>query len=76
MKKWQIHSKTVKNMKSKIFLIKEYGNNYQIINYDSLKVNFRGGGTEYLIKWLGYDDRADCTWEPVENLGDLNSNIN
>jgi len=29
----------------------------------------RGGGTEYLIKWLGYDDPSQNTWEPEENLG-------
>jgi len=28
----------------------------------------RGGGTEYLIKWLGYDDPSQNTWEPEENL--------
>jgi len=28
----------------------------------------RAGGTEYLIKWLGYDDPSQNTWEPVENL--------
>jgi len=28
----------------------------------------RGGGTEYLIKWLGYEDPSNNTWEPVENL--------
>jgi len=28
----------------------------------------RQGGTEYLIKWLGYDDTHN-TWEPEENLG-------
>ena len=30
---------------------------------------FSGGGTEYLIKWLGYDDPSQNTWEPEENLG-------
>lgn len=28
----------------------------------------RQGGTEYLIKWLGYDATHN-TWEPEENLG-------
>lgn len=26
------------------------------------------GGILYRIKWLGYDDVADETWEPEENL--------
>ena len=26
------------------------------------------GKKEYLIKWKGYDDQAEDTWEPVENL--------
>ena len=30
---------------------------------------FSAGGTEYLIKWLGYDDPSQNTWEPEENLG-------
>lgn len=29
----------------------------------------RGGGdAEYLVKWKGYDDEAENTWEPVANL--------
>lgn len=28
----------------------------------------KGGVVIYQIKWLGYDDEADLTWEPVENL--------
>lgn len=24
--------------------------------------------TKYLIKWAGYEDEADRTWEPIENL--------
>jgi len=27
-----------------------------------------GGAVLYQIKWLGYEDEADLTWEPVENL--------
>lgn len=29
---------------------------------------FEGGVTKYLIKWAGYEDEADRTWEPIENL--------
>lgn len=25
------------------------------------------GKVEYLIKWKGYDDPKDNTWEPIEN---------
>lgn len=28
----------------------------------------KGGVVIYQIKWLGYDDEADQTWEPIENL--------
>lgn len=28
----------------------------------------KGGVVIYQIKWLGYDDEADLTWEPIENL--------
>jgi len=26
------------------------------------------GKTEYLIKWKGYEDEAENTWEPIDNL--------
>lgn len=26
------------------------------------------GVVQYKVKWLGYDDEADITWEPAENL--------
>lgn len=26
------------------------------------------GKIMYRVKWLGYDDEADMTWEPAENL--------
>ena len=29
---------------------------------------FSGAQVFYHIKWLGYEDEADMTWEPVENL--------
>jgi len=29
---------------------------------------FRRGKLEYLIKWAGYDNPDDNTWEPVENV--------
>lgn len=28
----------------------------------------RGGVIKYKVKWLGYEDEADMTWEPAENL--------
>jgi len=34
-----------------------------------LKHDFLDNGTPvYQIKWLGYEDVEDLTWEPVENL--------
>ncbi|KAI1696441.1 chromo (CHRromatin organization MOdifier) domain-containing protein [Ditylenchus destructor] len=33
---------------------------------DKRRVN---GTEEYLVKWLGYDNPEDNTWEPAENLG-------
>lgn len=26
------------------------------------------GVTQYLVKWRGWDDAGDCTWEPIDNL--------
>lgn len=28
----------------------------------------RGGAVKYKVKWLGYEDEADMTWEPAANL--------
>jgi len=28
----------------------------------------RGGVVKYKVKWLGYEDEADMTWEPAVNL--------
>lgn len=28
----------------------------------------RNGQVKYHVKWLGYEDEADITWEPAENL--------
>jgi chromobox protein 1 len=28
----------------------------------------RGGVVKYKVKWLGYEDEADMTWEPAANL--------
>nr|OQO22204.1 hypothetical protein B0A51_10869 [Rachicladosporium sp. CCFEE 5018] len=33
-----------------------------------LKHRNNKGTLQYRIKWLGYDDEADITWEPLENL--------
>ncbi|PPJ58930.1 hypothetical protein CBER1_04107 [Cercospora berteroae] len=33
-----------------------------------LSHNFVKGKAIYEIKWVGYDDEADRTWEPIENL--------
>ncbi|OQO03814.1 hypothetical protein B0A48_10455 [Cryoendolithus antarcticus] len=35
---------------------------------DILKHRNTKGTLQYRIKWLGYDDEADITWEPLENL--------
>lgn len=37
----------------------------QILDYKFCKVQNKG---LYLIKWLGYDDENDNTWEPASNL--------
>ena len=29
-----------------------------------------GAGREYLVKWWGYEDKADLTWETADNLND------
>jgi chromobox protein 1 len=28
----------------------------------------RGGAIQYRVKWLGYENEVDMTWEPLENL--------
>lgn len=28
----------------------------------------RGGAVQYKVKWLGYEEEGDMTWEPEENL--------
>lgn len=33
-----------------------------------LEKRMKKGKAEYLIKWKGYDDEAENTWEPVDNL--------
>ena len=33
-----------------------------------LEKRMKKGKAEYLIKWEGYDDEAENTWEPVDNL--------
>lgn len=42
------------------------GNEYTVAAI--LDVKAVAGGTRYLIKWEGYDDEADNTWEPEANL--------
>ena len=34
-----------------------------------LDKKYDGGVPYYLIKWEGWNDPADQTWEPAENLG-------
>lgn len=29
---------------------------------------FERGALKYKVKWLGYEDESDMTWEPAENL--------
>ena len=29
-----------------------------------------GAGREFQVKWWGYEDEADLTWEPADNLND------
>lgn len=33
-----------------------------------LEHRFERGTVKYKVKWLGYEDEADMTWEPAENL--------
>jgi len=33
-----------------------------------LEKRVKKGKTEYLVKWKGYEDESENTWEPVENL--------
>lgn len=28
----------------------------------------KGGALKYKVKWLGYENEEDMTWEPAENL--------
>ena len=35
----------------------------------------KGGYTEYLVKWKNYEDPAENTWEPVDNLADAEKAI-
>lgn len=34
------------------------------------------GVTQYLVKWRGWDDAGDSTWEPVDNLKNVKDLIN
>merc|ERR1711937_522478 len=33
-----------------------------------LEKRMKKGKAEYFIKWKGYDDEAENTWEPIDNL--------
>ena len=33
-----------------------------------LEKRMKKGKAEYLIKWKGYEDESENTWEPVDNL--------
>jgi hypothetical protein len=47
-------------------VVEEPEEEYEVQNI--LDKRKRQGGTEYFIKWLGYDHQFN-TWEPEENLG-------
>lgn len=44
----------------------EEGEEYRVEKV--LKHAWDGGVVLYQIKWLGYEKKADLTWEPLENL--------
>ena len=33
-----------------------------------LRHDYVNGNLVYQIKWLGYEEESDMTWEPIENL--------
>ena len=35
----------------------------------------KGEVQQYLVKWQGYDDPSDLTWEPIENLQNCKESI-
>uniref|UniRef100_A0A914D4E8 Chromo domain-containing protein n=1 Tax=Acrobeloides nanus TaxID=290746 RepID=A0A914D4E8_9BILA len=45
----------------------ETGNDEKYTVEKILEKRFKNGKIEYYIKWLGYDNPSDNTWEPAEN---------
>lgn len=43
------------------------GESNQFVVEAILDKRFVHGKPQYFIKWKGYDDPSDNTWEPVEN---------
>lgn len=41
---------------------------YQVETITDHKVQRGGKNILYHVKWLGYDEPTDMTWEPAENL--------
>ena len=42
----------------------------------SVIYRFTSVGAEYRIKWKGYDDPSDYTWEPINHLDGIQDLVN